>query len=92
MDWGFENLRKIDPKCDQKLDASWDGFGEPLGSIFDGFWEPRWSQVGAKLALKSVQDRYKSNLRCKNALKEPLAASTKHKDSTSCTKKRKKDG
>ena len=52
-----KNRWKIDPKCDQKLDASWDGFGGPLGSIFDGFWRPSWGQVGAKLALKSVQDR-----------------------------------
>ena len=44
----MKKLIEIDLKGDRKQDASWDGFGMALGSIFGRFW----AQVGAKLAPK----------------------------------------
>jgi len=55
IDFGVENLSKIDPKGDRKQYESWDGFWMALGSIFGGFWAEVGGQVGAKLAQKSQE-------------------------------------
>ena len=44
---------KIDKKGYSKLDASWLGIWNPLGTDLTGFWVQVGRQVGAKLAPKS---------------------------------------
>ena len=51
-----QNPSKIGPYWYQKQDQIFNGFWTALGSILDRFWIDFGGQVGAKLALKSVQE------------------------------------
>ena len=50
-----KNRWKIDGRCGEKLDATWDGFGRPLGSIFPWFWKPKWLQTSVNVCKNQCQ-------------------------------------